>query len=113
MFTFITVLILVVCVLIILTVLAQNSKGGGLTSNLSNVTNAIGVKKSTDLIEKITWGLAGTLFVLCILAAAFIDRGEVDATKSMIQEKVEEAADPFMQQNNFPVVPPTTEESAE
>ena len=60
-------LIVLVCVLLILVVLAQNSKGGGLTSQFggSGASNMIGVKKTSDLLEKITWGLA---ISLCILA---------------------------------------------
>ncbi len=113
MFTIITVLIFLVCILIILTVLVQNSKGGGLTANFSSANQVMGVRKTTDFLEKFTWGLAGTLFVLCILAAASINRGEIDTNSSVIQEKIDEAADPFMQQNNFPATAPVMEESAE
>lgn len=113
MFTIITVLIFIVCILIILTVLVQNSKGGGLASNFASANQVMGVRKTTDFLEKFTWGLAVSLFVLCILAAAFIDRGEIDSNNSIIQEKIDEAADPFMQQNNFPATAPTTDESAE
>ncbi|MBR5958642.1 MAG: preprotein translocase subunit SecG [Salinivirgaceae bacterium] len=113
MFTIITVLIFLVCILIILTVLVQNSKGGGLTANFSSANQVMGVRKTTDFLEKFTWGLAGTLFVLCILAAASINRDEIDANSSVIQEKIDEAADPFMQQNNFPATAPAMEQSAE
>ena len=61
-------LIVVVSVLLVLVILAQNSKGGGLTSQFggSGASNMIGVKKTTDLLEKITWGLAITLCVLAM-----------------------------------------------
>jgi len=97
----------------ILTVLVQNSKGGGLAANFSSANQVMGVRKTTDFLEKFTWSLAGTLLVLCILAAAFINRGEVDTNNSILQEKIEEAADPFMQQNNFPATAPAMEETAE
>jgi len=113
MFTFITVLIFFVCILMILIVLVQNSKGGGLASNFSGANQVMGVRKTTDFLEKGTWTLAGALFVLCVLAAAFIPRGEVADDSSMLQEKIEEAADPFMQQGNFPTATPAAEESAE
>lgn len=60
-------LIVVVCLLLVLVILAQNSKGGGLSSQFggSGASNMIGVKKTSDLLEKITWGLA---ISLCILA---------------------------------------------
>jgi preprotein translocase subunit SecG len=64
----ITVLIVIVSVLLVLVVLAQNSKGGGLSSQFggAGASNMIGVKKTSDLLEKITWGLAITLFALAI-----------------------------------------------
>jgi len=111
MFTIITVLIFLVCILMILTVLVQNSKGGGLTANFSSANQVMGVRKTTDFLEKLTWSLAGSLLVLCILAAAFVNRSEVDNSSSIMQEKIEEAADPFMQQNNFPATAPAMEES--
>ncbi len=113
MFTIITILIFIVCIFMILTVLVQNSKGGGLAANFSSANQVMGVRKTTDFLEKFTWSLAGSLLVLCILAAAFINRGEVDTNNSVLQEKIEEAADPFMQQNNFPATAPAMEETAE
>ena len=113
MFTIVTVLIFFVCILMILIVLVQNSKGGGLASNFSGANQVMGVRKTTDFLEKGTWTLAGALLVLCILASAFIPRGEVADDSSLIQEKIEEAADPFMQKGNFPTAAPASEESAE
>ena len=61
-------LILLSCVLLILVILAQNSKGGGLTSQFggSGASNMIGVKKTGDLLEKLTWGFIIAIFVLSI-----------------------------------------------
>jgi len=66
MFTFIVSLIIFVSVLLVLVILAQNSKGGGLTSQFggSGASNMIGIKKTSDLLEKITWGLAIAMMVL-------------------------------------------------
>lgn len=69
--TFISVLIIIVCVLLGLVVLIQNSKGGGIASNFASSTQVVGVKRQNELIEKITWGLAATLFVLCLASNAF------------------------------------------
>ena len=113
MFTIVTVLIFFVCILMILIVLVQNSKGGGLASNFSSANQVMGVRKTTDFLEKGTWTLAGALLLLCILASAFIPHGEVANDASMLQEKIEEAADPFMQQGNFPTAAPAAEETAE
>ena len=54
------VLILIIAVLLVLVVLAQNSKGGGLSSHFggAGASNIIGVKKTSDLLERLTWGFA-------------------------------------------------------
>ena len=60
--------IILVAVLLVLVVLAQNSKGGGLSSQFggAGAGQLMGVKKTTDLLEKLTWGLAITLVVLTL-----------------------------------------------
>ena len=57
---FVIILIAIAAILLVLVVLAQNSKGGGLSSQFggSGASNMIGVKKTSDLLEKMTWGLA-------------------------------------------------------
>ena len=57
---FVVILIVISAILLVLVVLAQNSKGGGLSSQFggSGASNMIGVKKTSDLLEKMTWGLA-------------------------------------------------------
>ena len=74
MITFLTILIALVCVLLILVVLIQNPKGGGLDSTFggSGANQMFGAARSTDLIEKITWGLAITLFILCVVTAIIV-----------------------------------------
>lgn len=68
MYNLLIILIIVVAVLLVLVVLAQNSKGGGLNSTFGGggSNQMIGVKKTTDLLERITWGLAIALFVLTL-----------------------------------------------
>jgi preprotein translocase subunit SecG len=60
------VLIIIVAILLVLVVLAQNSKGGTFASNFSASNQIIGVKKTGDLLEKLTWGFAIGLMVLCL-----------------------------------------------
>lgn len=61
-------------VLLVLVVLAQNSKGGGLTSQFggSGASNLIGVKKTGDILERLTWGFAIAIMVFS-LASNFVD----------------------------------------
>jgi preprotein translocase subunit SecG len=61
-------LIIFIAVLLVLVILAQNSKGGGLTSQFggSTASNIIGVKKTGDLLEKLTWGFIIAIIVLSL-----------------------------------------------
>lgn len=74
MTTLFTILILIASVLLILVVLVQKSKGGGLASNFSSSNAILGVKKTTDGIEKMTWGLAGFIIVLSIATVTLTPR---------------------------------------
>src|SRR5574344_1494812 len=69
------VLIALISVCLGLVVLVQNSKGGGLASNFASSNQIMGVKKTTDFIEKTTWVLAVVVMVLC-LTASFISKSE-------------------------------------
>jgi len=74
MITLFTILVALICVLLIFVVLIQNPKGGGLDSTFggSGASQMFGAARSTDLIEKITWGLAIALFLLCIITAIIV-----------------------------------------
>jgi preprotein translocase subunit SecG len=92
MFTFLTVLIIIVCVLLVLVVLAQNSKGGGLASGFTGGSQMMGVKKTTDFIEKLTWGLAVALVLLCLGASLTLStRSGGNDNTSTLQEQAENA----------------------
>ena len=80
MYTFIVILILIVCVALALAVLVQNSKGGGLAANFSAPNQVLGVRKTTETIEKITWGLAIALVVLSLAATTAIPRHSGEAS---------------------------------
>src|SRR5688572_29522874 len=62
-----SVLTILVCVLLTLVILIQNSKGGGIQSQFGAATQIMGVKRGTEFIEKATWGLAIVLILLSIL----------------------------------------------
>jgi preprotein translocase subunit SecG len=74
MTTFIIVLIIIVCVLLILLVLAQDSKGSGLTGNIGSASQIMGTRRTTDWIEKATWGFIIALFVFSLGVNATIDK---------------------------------------
>ncbi len=108
MYTLITVLIFIVCVLLILIVLVQNSKGGGLASNFQSSNQVMGVRKTTDFLEKTTWGLAGALLFLAVISSAFIVREEAGVDQSRIQNEIENEIDP----NQIPSFPTATPDAA-
>ena len=68
-YTLFVVLIVLVSILMIGIVLVQESKGGGLSSQFSSSNQIMGVRKTTDFIEKATWTLAGAMVVLSIVCA--------------------------------------------
>jgi preprotein translocase subunit SecG len=94
MYSLIIVLLVVVCVLLVLIVLVQNSKGGGLASNFQSSNQIMGVRKTTDFLEKATWVLAGALLILSIGATAFIPRDAKTGGESAIKDQIQNAVDP-------------------
>jgi len=105
MYTLITVLIFIVCILLVLIVLVQNSKGGGLASNFQSTGQVMGVRKTADFLEKTTWTLAGALLLFAVLGSAFIPRGEAGVDQSIMQEQIDNAIDPTAVPN-FPTTAP-------
>jgi preprotein translocase subunit SecG len=82
-------------VLLVLVVLAQNSKGGGLSSQFggSSASNLMGVKKTGDLLERLTWGLAIAVMVFT-LATNFSTPGTATATDDLLERAKEQQALP-------------------
>ena len=68
-YNFFVILIVLAAFLMIGIVLIQESKGGGLASNFSSSNNIMGVRKTTDFIEKATWTLAAAMVVLSVICA--------------------------------------------
>lgn len=94
MYVFLSILIFLASIFLILIVLVQNSKGGGLASGFSSSNQIMGVRKTTDFLEKATWGLAGTVAVLSVVIASFIpssDDSQKKQQESEIEQQVNEA----------------------
>ncbi|MBR6963925.1 MAG: preprotein translocase subunit SecG [Prevotella sp.] len=69
MYNLFVILIVLAALLMIGIVLIQESKGGGLASNFSSSNQIMGVRKTTDFIEKTTWGLAAAMVILSVICA--------------------------------------------
>ena len=98
MYTLLVILIVVAAFLLIGIVLIQESKGGGLASNFSAQNNVLGVRKTTDVVEKATWTLAAAMVVISI-ACAYV------APKAATDQSVFEGATPQTEKTN-PVTTP-------
>ena len=93
LFTILTVLVLIASILITLIVLLQNGKGGGLASNFVAGNQTFGVRQTTDILEKITWGLVAFIFIVSIATSfstgstskdgSFSNRAESEMTEEV------------------------------
>ncbi len=77
-----SILIILSAVLLVLAVLAQNSKGNGLSNSLGGASQLMGVKRTTDIIEKLTWVFAISLLTFCLCINLFVDRPDFNAEGS-------------------------------
>jgi preprotein translocase subunit SecG len=104
MYGLITGMILFVSVLLVLIVLVQNPKGGGLASSFSSSNQFMGVKRTADFIEKTTWGFAAALFVLSVVAT-MIPREAPAQKQSKIQNQIENTAIDPDRMPSYPTAP--------
>jgi preprotein translocase subunit SecG len=90
----VSVLILIACILLILVVLVQNSKGGGLAANFGSTGQIMGVRKTADFLEKATWYLAISLLVLSLVSILVIPRNSVtgNTKDTELREKIQNMA---------------------
>jgi len=107
MTTLFVILVILASVILGLIVLVQNPKGGGLAGNIAGFSNQfMGVKQTTDVLEKGTWIFAGVIGVLCLLSTVFISgtSSNVPNTSSKIGNSIP-ATNP---NNQFSPSTPTT-----
>ncbi len=90
-------LAIVSAILLVLVVLAQNSKGGGLSSQFggSGASNLIGVKKTGDVLERLTWGFAIAIIVFS-LATNFTTPNTAAPTDELMERAKEQQAAPVI-----------------
>ncbi|MEQ9306373.1 MAG: preprotein translocase subunit SecG [Marinoscillum sp.] len=95
MYALIVSIIILVALLLILVVLAQNPKGGGLSSQFggAGTQQIMGVKKTGDILEKLTWGFAIALLVLTL------------GTNFALEEPVQQLSSPNLDNAQESVLP--------
>lgn len=89
MFTLIIILLIIVSFLLCIVVLVQNSKGGGLASGFASSNQIMGVRKTTDFLEKLTWGFAISMFVLAMIANFALPKNSKQTNSSIIEEQLQ------------------------
>jgi len=115
MYTVLVTLIVLAALAMIGIVLIQESKGGGLSSNFAYYNQIGGVRKTTDFIEKTTWGLAAAMVIISVACAHFAPQA---TTNMSVMENIE---NPTTNPNNLPgfgasktqEAVPTTQDNAE
>lgn len=88
MYVLLVILIVIASVLLTLLVLVQNSKGGGLAAGFSSTNQIMGVRKTTDFLEKATWGLVIFVVVLSIASVGVRSSAPATTNESEIMEQV-------------------------
>ena len=106
MYTLIIGVIIFSSLLLILVVLAQNPKGGGLSSQFggAGVSQIMGVKKTGDLLEKLTWGFSITILSLTLLSNLFIEENQQLIESPNIENVQGQAPIPNLQESIDPNV---------
>jgi preprotein translocase subunit SecG len=93
-------MVIICAVLLIIVVLVQKGKGGGLASGLGQGNQVFGVKRTTDFIEKTTWGLSIALVLFCLLASFAVPKKTILETPPPQQQQQQQ-----QQQNNAATAP--------
>lgn len=69
MYTLFTIILILISLLLSAVILVQSSKGGGLSAGLSSSNQVMGVRKTTEGLEKLTWGFGAGLMVFVLMAS--------------------------------------------
>ena len=94
-FSIFLVLIISVSFLLVLVIMVQNPKGGGLSSSFGGDAQQIGgVKKTTDFLDKSTWVLASLLLILILLSNLTIDKGTENTDSKLLDPNQTESTIP-------------------
>lgn len=113
---FLTILIVIASILVVLLVLVQNSKGGGLAAGFQSGNQVMGAPKTADFLEKATWTLVAAIILLSVLAVGFgKQENAVASDEPAIAGQAAEAQDALQQNAAQPSFEeaPAEEEAAE
>lgn len=90
MYLLLVILIVIAAILLCFIVLIQNSKGGGLSSGFSSSNQIMGVRKTTDFLEKATWGLAVFIVVMSIVTSYVVPSASSESGSAILEQAQKE-----------------------
>lgn len=105
----ISIIIIIASILLTLVVLVQNSKGGGLAANFASGNQTFGVRQTADFLEKLTWGLASVIIVLCVVATFVIPEKNAkqhSQLKDLLEQTEQTPAQPQFPEATAPIEVP-------
>ncbi|MBE9487998.1 MAG: preprotein translocase subunit SecG [Bacteroidetes bacterium] len=88
MYIFLIVLIIIASLLLILAVLSQHPKGG-MAANFGASNQVMGVRQTSDFLERFTWGTAIFIVVVAVAATMFMPSKNIEASKSLIEQNIQ------------------------
>jgi preprotein translocase subunit SecG len=104
-----SILLIASCIALGLIILVQNPKGGGLAGSLGGFGNQLmGVKQTTDVLEKGTWIFIGIIAFLCLISSAFIPKNGGSSSKNDNYFNAPASAPATQQNNTAPLQSPPT-----
>ena len=88
-FSIFIALIIIVCFLLVLVVMVQNPKGGGLSSSFGGwgSQQVGGVQKTSDFLDRSTWILASLLLILILISNVTLSSGQVVTDSKLLQDE--------------------------
>ena len=105
--------IVLAAILLIVVVLLQNGKDGGLATNFTSANQALGVRQTATILEKATWYLIAFILVLAIASTLVISHGSQASTGDAVSSEILNEAAPASETPAFPVDIPQTDPTAE
>ncbi len=109
------ILLIIACIVLGLIVLIQNPKGGGLSGSIAGFSNQfMGVKQTTDVLEKGTWVFASIVGVLCIISILFFKGADTNSDTKLLQQMNTTAPSnnqPAANPSNTVTLPPVSQDT--
>jgi preprotein translocase subunit SecG len=110
MYTLAIFLVTVIAIFLIIMVLMQSSKGGGLAGTFGggNMGSMFGTRRTADFLSRATWWLGGSLAALALIVNLFLLPGKTNSAQieSVIQKGKQVPTTPSVPRTNNQQVPP-------